>query len=109
MIFVSGANGQFAGSVIATLLAAGRANQLAVGTRDVNSKFARELAGRGVSVRAADFRQPEQMRRALEGVSKALIIPTYDTNDVRLQQNLNALQAAKDAGDRKSTRLNSSH
>lgn len=98
MIFVSGANGQFAGSVIATLLAAGKAGQLAVGTRDVNSKFARELAARGVSVRAGDFRQPEQMRRAFEGVHKALLIPTYDTNDVRLQQNLNALQAAKDAG-----------
>jgi NAD(P)H dehydrogenase (quinone) len=98
MIFVSGANGQFAGSVIATLLAAGRASQLAVGTRDVSSPFARELVRKGVSVRAADFRQPEQMRRALEGVSKALIIPTYDTNDVRLQQNLHALQAAQEAG-----------
>jgi NAD(P)H dehydrogenase (quinone) len=98
MIFVTGANGQFAGSVIATILAAGKADQLIVGTRDVNSKFARELAGKGVGVRAADFRQPEQMRRAFEGVSKVLVIPTYDTNDVRLQQNMNALQAAKDAG-----------
>jgi NAD(P)H dehydrogenase (quinone) len=98
MIFVSGANGQFAGSVISTLLAAGRARELVVGTRDVNSSFARELAAKGVTVRAADFRQPEQMRRAFEGVNKALLIPTYDTNDVRLQQNLNALQAAKEAG-----------
>jgi NAD(P)H dehydrogenase (quinone) len=97
MIFVSGANGQFAGSVISTLLDAGKAGLLVVGTRDVNSKYARELAARGVTVRAADFRQPEQMRRALEGVRKALFIPTYDTNDVRLQQNLNALQAARDA------------
>jgi NAD(P)H dehydrogenase (quinone) len=98
MIFVSGANGQFAGSVIATILAAGKADRLVVGTRDVNSKFARELAAKGVSVRAADFRQPDQMRSALQGVEKALFIPTYDTNDVRLQQNLNALQAARDAG-----------
>ncbi|HMA12452.1 MAG TPA: NmrA family NAD(P)-binding protein, partial [Steroidobacteraceae bacterium] len=98
MIFVSGANGQFAGGVIATLLAAGKAAELVVGTRNVDSAYARELASRGVRVRAADFRQPEQMRRALEGVHKALFIPTYDTNDVRLQQNLNALQAAKAAG-----------
>lgn len=69
-----------------------------MGTRNVNSAFARELAAKGVSVRAADFREPAQMRRAFEGVSKALLIPTYDTNDVRLQQNLNAVQAAKDAG-----------
>ena len=98
MIFVSGANGQFAGGVIATLLAAGKASQLIVGTRDAGSKFARELSAKGVDVRAADFRQPDQMRQALAGVSKALFIPTYDTNDVRLQQNLNALQAARDAG-----------
>lgn len=98
MIFVSGANGQFAGGVIATLLAAGKASQLIVGTRDASSKFARELSAKGVDVRAADFRQPDQMRQALAGVSKALFIPTYDTNDVRLQQNLNALQAARDAG-----------
>jgi NAD(P)H dehydrogenase (quinone) len=98
MIFVSGANGQFAGGVIATLLAAGKASQLIVGTRNASSQFARELSAKGVDVRAADFRQPDQMRQALAGASKALFIPTYDTNDVRLQQNLNALQAARDAG-----------
>jgi NAD(P)H dehydrogenase (quinone) len=98
MIFVSGANGQFAKSVIHNVLAAGRATGLAVGTRDVNSAFARELAGQGVAVRAADFRQPELMRRALEGVTSALFIPTYDSNDLRLQQNLNAIEAARDAG-----------
>ncbi len=38
------------------------------------------------------------MQRALQGVDKALFIPTYDTNDVRLRQNLNALEAARAAG-----------
>jgi NAD(P)H dehydrogenase (quinone) len=98
MIFVSGANGQFARAVITTILDAGRGGSLAVGTRDVNSVFARELAARGVSVRHADFREPALMRGALEGVAKALFIPTYDTNDVRLRQNLNALEAARAAG-----------
>jgi NAD(P)H dehydrogenase (quinone) len=98
MIFVSGANGQLASAVISTILASGRGGSLTVGTRDVNSPFARELAGQGVKVRHADFRDPELMRRALQGVEKALFIPTYDTNDVRLQQNLNALEAARAAG-----------
>ena len=98
MIFVSGANGQFAKSVIQNVLAAGRASGLAVGTRDVNSPYARELAGQGVSVREADFRRPDLMRQALKGVTKALIIPTYDPNDLRLRQNLNALEAAGDSG-----------
>lgn len=98
MIFVSGANGQFAKAVITTILAAGRGSSLIVGTRDVNSPFARELSGERVSVRHADFRDPELMRRALEGADKALFIPTYDTNDLRLRQNLNALEAASAAG-----------
>jgi NAD(P)H dehydrogenase (quinone) len=98
MIFVSGANGQLARAVINSILDAGGGESLAVGTRDVNSAFAKELARRGVSVRHADFRDPALMRQALQGVRKALIIPTYDTNDVRLQQNLNALEAARAAG-----------
>jgi len=98
MIFVSGANGQFARAVIRNVLASGRAGELAVGTRDANSPFARELASQGVRVREADFRRPDTMRHALEGVRKALFIPTYDTNDVRLQQNLNAIEAARAAG-----------
>jgi NAD(P)H dehydrogenase (quinone) len=98
MIFVSGANGQFARAVISNVLAAGRGTSLAVGTRDVNSAFARELAGKGVSVREADFRRPDTMRSALDGVTKALFIPTYDGNDVRLQQNLNAIEASRAAG-----------
>ncbi len=38
------------------------------------------------------------MRRALAGVSKALFIPTYDSNDLRLQQNMNAIEAAQAVG-----------
>jgi len=98
MIFVSGANGQLAGAVISAIIDAGRSAELVVGTRDVNSPFAVELAARGVTVRHADFRDPMLMRAALQGVDKALLIPTYDTNDVRLQQNLNALEAARAAG-----------
>jgi NAD(P)H dehydrogenase (quinone) len=98
MIFVSGANGQLAGAVIRAILQAGRAGSLVVGTRDVDSPFARELAGKGASVRHADFRDPALMREALQGVAKALFIPTYDANDLRLRQNLNAIEAARDAG-----------
>jgi NAD(P)H dehydrogenase (quinone) len=98
MIFVSGANGQLAKAVITSVVSAGRGATLAVGTRDVNSPFARGLAGQGVDVRHADFRDSDLMRRALQGVEKALFIPTYDANDVRLRQNLNALEAARAAG-----------
>jgi NAD(P)H dehydrogenase (quinone) len=98
MIFVSGANGQFARAVIRNVLANVPASSLVVGSRDVGTSFVRELAELGVQVRAADFRRPDLMRTALEGVATALFIPTYDTNDVRLRQNLNALEAAQVTG-----------
>jgi NAD(P)H dehydrogenase (quinone) len=69
-----------------------------VGTRNVHSAFAQELVSQGVRVREADFRRPELMRQALDGVETALIIPTYDANDQRLRQNLNAIEAARDSG-----------
>jgi NAD(P)H dehydrogenase (quinone) len=98
MIFVSGANGQFARAVIRNVLANAPASSLVVGSRNVGTPFARELAELGVQVRPADFRRPDLMRSALEGVATALFIPTYDTNDVRLRQNLNALEASQVAG-----------
>ena len=98
MIFVSGANGQFAREVIRNVLAADRGASLVVGTRDPQSAFAKELAALGVRVRLADFRRTDLMRQALEGVEKALFIPSFDTNDLRLQQNLNAIAAARDSG-----------
>jgi NAD(P)H dehydrogenase (quinone) len=98
MIFVSGANGQFARSVIRNILAAGGGKSLIVGTRNAESPFAGELMQSGVEVRAADFREPQLMLEALRGVERALFIPTYDPNAVRLQQNLNALEAARSAG-----------
>lgn len=98
MIFVSGANGQFARAVIRNLLAAGRATSLIVGTRNIHSEFARELAEQGVRVREADYRRTDLMRQALEGIDTALFIPTYDANDQRLRQNLNAIEAARDRG-----------
>lgn len=98
MIFVSGANGHFAQAVIRNLIAAGRADSLTVGTRNVQSPFAQELIAQGVHVRESDFRRPDLMRQALEGIATALIIPTYDPNDQRLRQNLNAIEAARHSG-----------
>lgn len=98
MIFISGANGQFARTVISSLLEGRGSDGLVVGTRDTQTLLARELAARGVEVRHADFRDVALMSQALQGVRKALFIPTYDADELRLQQNLNAIEAAKLAG-----------
>ena len=98
MLFVTGANGHFAGEVIANLRASGYAGELAVGTRDVQSPRARELAEAGITVRAMDFDDPTTLVPALEGVDKLLITPTWAPNTERFGQNRAAIDAAKAAG-----------
>lgn len=98
MLLVSGGNGNLAGSVIANLLRMTDPNNILVTTRDPTSANARELAGRGVTVRHGDFDAPETLGPAFAGASRALLISTYDDNSKRLGQNLAALEAAKAAG-----------
>jgi len=99
MMLVSGANGQFAGAVIAnlrTLLPAG--TRFAVGTRTPESPAARALAAEGIDVRRLDFDDPPSLRAAFAGIDKALITPTWASNTVRLGQHRNAIEAAQAAG-----------
>ncbi len=98
MLFVTGANGHFAGEVIANLRAAGHADRLVVGTRDARSARARELADAGIAVCAMDFDEPSTLVPALAGVEKLLITPTWAPNSERLRQNRAAIDAAKAAG-----------
>jgi NAD(P)H dehydrogenase (quinone) len=61
MLLVSGANGNLARSAIANLLRMTDPGNILVTTRDPSSAHARELAGRGVTVRHGDFDAPETL------------------------------------------------
>ena len=98
MLMVTGANGNLGGRVIANLREMVGPAGFVAGTRDPSSPFARELAASGVSVRRADFDDPQTLPAAFEGVEAALFISTYAPNSERLGQNLNAINAAKAAG-----------
>lgn len=101
MLMVTGANGNLGGLVVANLRALVGPQGFIAGTRDPSSPFARELAASGVEVRRADFDDPTTLAQAFEGVEAALIISTYAPNSQRPRQNLNAIEAAKQAGVRR--------
>ena len=101
MILTTGANGNLGGRVIAHLMKLVGPSGFAVGTRNPDSPFARELDESGVEVRRADFDDPSSLPDAFEGIETALIISTYADNSVRPRQNLNAIEAAKAAGVRR--------
>ena len=98
MLMVTGANGNLGGRVIANLREMVGPSGFVAGTRDPSSPFASELAASGVTVRRADFDDPETLAAAFEGIEAALFISTYAANSARLGQNLNAINAAKAAG-----------
>jgi NAD(P)H dehydrogenase (quinone) len=98
MLLVTGANGNLARSVIARLSERVPPGEIAVATRDPGSSSASELAAAGISVRHGDFDDPATLPGAFRDVRKALIISTYSDNSIRLRQNLNALEAAQQAG-----------
>lgn len=98
-LLVSGANGHLAGAVIRNLLELlPDRSVLAVGTRNPDSAYARQLAAAGIVVRRLDFLDRESILRALEGIRKVLFISTYEPNEIRIRQHRNAVNAAGEAG-----------
>ena len=98
-ILVTGANGNLAGAVIRNLQSIlTDINELAVGTRNTGSEYARKLATAGVSVRYLDLMDADSVRNAFSGIDRVLLISTYDLNDVRIKQHRTAIDAAAGAG-----------
>jgi NAD(P)H dehydrogenase (quinone) len=94
---VTGAAGPFGRTVVETLLARGAKRIVAI-TR--SPEKLRDLAARGVDVRAGDFDDAGSLDTAFAGVERLLIISTdkLGTAGVRLAQHVAAVDAAKRAG-----------
>lgn len=96
MIGITGATGQLGRLVVQQLLSRGvPASQIVALVRDPAK--AADLASRGVTVRAADYKRPETLGPALSGVEKLLLVSSNDF-DERVRQHVNVLEAAKTAG-----------
>ena len=95
-IVVTGATGQLGRLVVEALLARGvPAEQIVATGRRVEALA--DLQDRGVTVRRADFTDPESLRTAFAGAEKVLLVSSSEVGQ-RLTQHSNAIAAAKDAG-----------
>jgi len=96
-LFVTGASGQMGRRVVELLLEQG-AGRIVAGTRHPD-KLA-DLASKGVTVRQADFEDPQGLEAALSGVDRVLIISTdaIDRPGRRIAQHRAAVAAAVKAG-----------
>ena len=95
-IVVTGATGHLGRLTVEALLARGvPADQIvATGRR---TEVLADLADRGVTVRRADYSDPDSLRTAFAGAEKLLLVSGSEIGQ-RLPQHRNAVTAAKDAG-----------
>ncbi|MVN86290.1 NAD(P)H-binding protein [Deinococcus sp. HMF7620] len=96
MIAITGATGHLGQLTIAALLKRGVPAQNIVALVRNPAKAA-ELEAQGVQVRQADYRQPETLDAALQGVDKLLLISSNDFED-RVGQHRQVVDAAVRAG-----------
>jgi NAD(P)H dehydrogenase (quinone) len=94
-IGISGAGGQLGRAAADMLLEQVDPNELVLVTRDPSGLA--DYAGRGVSVRAGNFDDPDGLREAYRGVDTLLLISGADIGR-RVAQHTDAIAAAKDAG-----------
>lgn len=95
MIVITGASGQLGQLVIHELLKSVPASQLVAAVR--TPEKADNLKALGVSVRQADYTQPQTLDSAFAGASKVLLISSSEIG-ARAAQHANVIAAAEKAG-----------
>lgn len=94
-MLVTGATGQLGSAVITHLLEKMPANQITALVRD--EKKAIDLIEKGVNIKIGSYFDKESLQKAMQGISKVLLISSNDFND-RFGQHKNVIDAAKEGG-----------
>jgi len=92
-LIVTGATGQFGRLTVESLLQRGVPARQIVATGRRLDRL-KDLADRGVTVRAADYADPASLRAAFEGATRLLLVSGSDPG-VRVAQHRNVIEAAR--------------
>jgi NAD(P)H dehydrogenase (quinone) len=95
-LLITGATGHLGRLVVEQLLAAGVPAGDITATGRATGKI-KDLADRGVHVRAVDFGDPAAVRAAVAGADRVLLVSAMDPGG-RVAQHRNVIEAARDAG-----------
>ncbi|GGF25622.1 SDR family oxidoreductase [Hymenobacter cavernae] len=95
MILVTGATGHLGRAVLQTLASKTAPDNLAALVRDPDK--AADLQAQGISIRVGDYRDLASLQRAMQGITKVLLISGGGDDDA-LQQHYNVVDAARQAG-----------
>jgi NAD(P)H dehydrogenase (quinone) len=95
-LLITGATGQLGRLVVEQLLAAGVPAGDITATGRATDKI-KDLADRGVQVRAVDFGDPAAVRAAVAGADRVLLVSAMEPGG-RVAQHRNVIDAAREAG-----------
>jgi NAD(P)H dehydrogenase (quinone) len=95
-LVITGATGHLGRLVVEQLLAAGVPAGDIIATGRATDKI-KDLADRGVQVRAVDFGDPAAVRAAVAGADRVLLVSAMDPGD-RVAQHRTVIDAAREAG-----------
>ena len=95
-LVITGATGHLGRLVVEQLLAAGVSAGDIIATGRATDKI-KDLADRGVQVRAVDFGDPAAVRAAVAGADRVLLVSAMDPGD-RVAQHRTVIDAAREAG-----------
>jgi NAD(P)H dehydrogenase (quinone) len=96
-LVVTGATGALGRLTVVNLLERGvPAGEIVATGRSVERL--KDLADRGVQVRAADYAHPDSLRAAFADVSRLLLVSGSEPGPQRVRQHDNAIKAAREAG-----------
>ena len=95
-LLITGATGHLGRLVVEQLLAAGVPAGDIIATGRATDKI-KDLADRGVQVRAVDFADPAAVRAAVADADRVLLVSAMDPGG-RVAQHRNVIDAARDAG-----------
>jgi NAD(P)H dehydrogenase (quinone) len=99
MIVVAGAGGKLGRAVARALEEAGATDLVRLATRAPVEL--QEFAKPGREVHYSDYAKPDSLARAFEGATSLLIVSSVGSNEERIAQHANAIDAAKRAGVRR--------
>lgn len=97
-ILVTGASGNLGSKIIESLQQLSPQHDIIAGVRQLTNEKAQAYEKQGIEVRMTNFDDVDSLKHAFQQIDRLFIISTFGDFDTVMQQQTNAIAAAKEAG-----------
>lgn len=96
MILITGASGKLGQLITEQALKVFPSEEIAVSVR--NASKVQHLADKGITIREADFKKPETLSSAFEGITQLIVVSANGQGQELVDAHTNVINAAKESG-----------